>query len=79
MSPATSSWKRPSITVRAAVDVREAHLLHGVQVIEVAPEFLEAVRRRKRGRMVTQVVLSELSGVVSEVAEELRHRRRPRT
>ena len=32
---------------RTLVDVREAHLLHGVQVIEVTPELLEAVRRRQ--------------------------------
>ena len=31
---------------RALVDVREAHALHRVQVIEVAPELLETVRRR---------------------------------
>ena len=33
---------------RRRVDVREAHLLHRVEVIEVAPVFLEAVRRRQR-------------------------------
>ena len=52
---------------RAAVDVREAHLLHRVQVIEVAPELLEAVRRRQRIRMIAEVVLAELAGGVAEV------------
>ena len=33
--------------VGTAVDVREAHLLHRVQVIEVTPELLEAVRSRQ--------------------------------
>ena len=55
---------------RAAVDVGEAHPLHGVQVIQVAPEFLKAVRRRQRCRVVAQVVLAELAGVVSEVMQQ---------
>ena len=52
---------------RALVDVREAHLLHRIQVIEVAPELLEAVRRRQRIRMIAEVVLAELAGGVAEV------------
>ncbi len=35
---------------RGLVDVGEAHLLHRVEVIEVAPVFLEAVRRRQGRR-----------------------------
>ena len=46
---------------RAAVDVREADLLHRVEVVEVAPELLEAVRGRQRIRMIAEVVLAELA------------------
>ncbi len=35
---------------RTLVDVREAHLLHRIQVIQVTPELLEAVRGRQRHR-----------------------------
>src|SRR5262249_11324780 len=46
---------------RRLVDVREAHALHGVEMIEVTPEFLEAVRRRQRVGVVPEVVLAELA------------------
>jgi hypothetical protein len=59
---------------RALVDVGEAHLLHGVEVIEVAPVFLEAMRRRQGGGMVAQMVLAELAGCVAEIEQELGHR-----
>ena len=39
-------------------------------------KLLEAVRRRQRLRMVTQVVLAELAGVVAEIAQEPSERRR---
>ena len=60
---------------RGLVDVGEAHLLHGVEVIEVAPVFLEAVCRRQRRRVVAQVVLAELAGGVAEIEQELGERR----
>src|SRR5215467_4765417 len=46
------------------------------QVVQVAPELLEAVRRRQRVSMVTEMVLAELAGVVAQVMEELCERRR---
>ena len=61
---------------RGLVDVGEAYALHRVQVVEVAPEFLEAVRRRQRSRMVAQMVLAELAGGVAEVEQEPGQRRR---
>ena len=60
---------------RGLVDVREAHALHRVEVIQVAPELVEAVRRRKRVGVIAQVVLAELAGVVAEVPQEPRERR----
>ena len=63
---------------RAVVDVREAHLLHRIQVIEVAPEFLEPVRSRQRIGMIAKVVLAELAGRVALVEQELRDARRSR-
>jgi integrase len=56
---------------RGLVDVGEAHLLHGVEVIEIAPVFLEAVRRRQRRGVIAQVVLAELAGGVAEIEQEL--------
>ena len=63
-------------SVGRLVDVGEAHPLHGVEVIEVAPELLEAVRRRQRVGVVAQMVLAELAGVVAEIEQELGERRR---
>ena len=61
---------------RALVDVGEAHPLHRVEVIEVAPEFLEAMRGRQSVGVVAEVVLAELAGVVAEVMQELGEGRR---
>ena len=61
---------------RGLVEVREAHALHGVQVIQVAPEFLEAVRRRQRIGVVAQMVLAELAGGVAKIVQELGEGRR---
>ena len=61
---------------RGLVDVGEAHPLHGVEVVEIAPELVEAVRGRQRVGVVAQVVLAELAGVVAEVAQEPGERRR---
>src|SRR6516162_7909296 len=45
------------------------------RVIEIAPVFLEAVRRRQRRGVVAQVVLAEFAGVVAEIEQELGERR----
>src|SRR5208337_3449133 len=50
----------------AAIDVREADLLHGVEVIKIAPVLLEAVRGWQGRGMVAKVVLAELAGGVTE-------------
>ena len=68
--------RRDALLGRGLVDVGEAHLLHRVQVIEVAPVLLEAVRRRQRVGVVAQVVLAELAGGVAEIEQELGERRR---
>ena len=68
--------RRDALLERGLVDVGEAHPLHRVQVVEVAPELLEAVRRRQRLGVVAQVVLAELAGVVAEIEQELGERRR---
>ena len=68
--------RRDRLLGRGLVDVGEAHPLHGVKVVEVAPELLEAVRGRQRVGVVAQVVLAELAGVVAEIAQELGDRRR---
>ena len=52
---------------RALVDVGEADALHRVEVIEIAPEFLEAVRRRQSVGVVAEMILAELAGVVAEI------------
>ena len=63
-------------SVGRLVDVGEAHPLHRVQVVEIAPVFLEAVRGRQRVGVVAQMVLAELAGGVAEIVQELGHRRR---
>src|SRR5208337_3441218 len=69
--------RRDGLLGRALVDVWEAHLLHGIQVVEVAKVFLEAVRRRQGRWMVAQMVLAKLAGGVAEVQEELGDARSP--
>src|SRR3954451_21536510 len=68
--------RRDALRGRVLVDVGEAHPLHRVEVVQVAPVLLEAVRRRQRLGMVAQVVLAELAGGVAEVEQELGDRRR---
>ena len=70
------AWRRDRLLGRGLVDVGEAHALHRVEVIEVAPEFLEAVRGRQRVGVVAEMVLAELAGVVAEIEQELGDRRR---
>ena len=67
--------RRDGLLGRRRVDVGEAHPLHRVEVVEVAPELLEAVRGRQRVGVVAEVVLAELAGVVAEVVQELGDRR----
>src|SRR5262249_9826944 len=57
------------------VDVGKAHRLHRVEVVEVAPVLLEAVRRRQSLGVVAQVVLAKLAGGVAEIEQELGKRR----
>jgi hypothetical protein len=63
------------LDIRVFVDVGEAHLLHGIEVIEVAPILLKAMRRRQRRGVVAQVVLAELAGGVAQIDQELGERR----
>ncbi len=63
---------------RRLVYVGEAHPLHGVEVIQVAPELLEAVCRWQRRRFIAKVVLAELAGVVAEIQQEFCQRGRAR-
>ena len=71
------AWRRERLLGRGLVDVGEAHALHRIEVIEIAPEFLEAVRGRQRVGVVAQMVLAELAGVVAEIEQELGKMRRP--
>ena len=63
---------------RRLIDVGEADPLHGVEVIQVAPELLEAVCRWQRRRFIAEVVLAELAGVVAEIQQEFCYRGRAR-
>ena len=67
--------RRDRLLGRGLVDVGEAHPLHGVEVIEVAPELLEAVRRRQGFGVIAEMVLAELAGGVAEIVQELGERR----
>ena len=42
-------------------------MLHRVEVIEIAPVFLEAVGSWQRRRVVAEVVFAELAGGVTEI------------
>src|SRR5271166_6481299 len=65
-----AGW-RNALLGRRFVDVVKAHLLHGVEVVQVAPKLLEPVRCRQGVRVVAQVVLPELASVVAEIQQEL--------
>jgi hypothetical protein len=69
--------RRNALDIRVFVDVGEAHLLHGMEVIEVAQILLKAMRRRQRRGVVAQVVLAELAGGVAQIDQELGERRGP--
>src|SRR5262245_5337011 len=55
--------------------VRILRLLLGVQMVQVAEEFVETVHRRQVFVTVAKVVLAELPGRVAEMLEELRDAR----
>ena len=50
--------------------VRQFRLFLGVEVIEVAEEFIEAVHGRQRFIAIADVVLAELPGGIAEVLEQ---------
>ena len=60
--------------VGSLVEIREAHALHGIEVIQIAPEFLEAVGGRQRVGVIAEMVLAELAGVVAEIEQEFGER-----
>ena len=70
------AWRHEALFGRRFVNVRETDALHRIQVIEVAPELVKAVRRRQRVGVVAEVILAELAAVVAEIAQEPRERRR---
>ena len=45
--------------------------MHCVEVIQVTPVFLEAVRCGQRFRVVAQMVLAELAGAVAQIVQNL--------
>src|SRR5208282_6125295 len=72
------AWWSDGLQQRRLVEVLEAYPLHGVEVIEVAPIFLEAMRRRQSGGVIAQMILSELTSRVAEIDQELGERRSAR-
>jgi hypothetical protein len=66
-----AAWWRDALHERRLIEVRKTHPLHRIEVIEVAPIFLEPVRRRQRRGVVAQMVLAELTRVVAEINQEL--------
>ena len=63
---------------RVFVDVGETDTLHRIQVVEVAPILLEAVRCWQRLGVVAQVVFTELTRIVTEVQQKPGQRRSSR-
>ena len=55
--------------------VRRLGILLGIQVIEIAEEFIEAVHRREELISVAKMVLPELPGRIPERFQQLRDRR----
>jgi hypothetical protein len=56
------------------VNVLEAHLLHSIEVVQVAPVLLEAMCCWQGLGMVTQIVLAELASSVAKIQQELGER-----
>src|SRR5215470_17651952 len=50
-------------------EVGEAHHLHGIEVVEVAPIFLEAMCCGQCGGVVAKVILAELAGAIAEIEQ----------
>src|SRR5205807_8749875 len=69
------AWRGNRLLGGGLVEVREAHALHRIEVIQIAPVFLEAVRGRQRVGVIAEMVLAELAGVVAEIEQELGERR----
>jgi hypothetical protein len=60
---------------RSLIDVGEAHPLHGIEVVQVAPIFLEPVCRGERLGVVSEMVFAELACRVTEIEQVLLNRR----
>src|SRR5260370_34009957 len=71
-------WRSDALLGRSFVDIGEAAPLHCVQVIQIAPELLEAVCSRERCSVIAKVVLAELARGIAEIMQECRKRRSAR-
>ncbi|MNH31548.1 hypothetical protein D3C79_919260 [compost metagenome] len=63
-----------ALHLRRLVDIDKTHALHCIEVIEVTPEFLEAVGCRQRFEVVAQVVLAELTGGIAQIQQKFGQR-----
>src|SRR5260370_41616050 len=72
------AWRSDALLGRSFVDIGEADPLHCVQVIQIAPELLEAVCSRERCSVIAKVVLAELARGIAEIMQEFRKRRSAR-
>src|SRR5260370_30178928 len=72
------AWRSDALLGRSFVDIGEADPLHCVQVIQIAPDLLEAVCSRERCSVIAKVVLAELARGIAEIMQEFRKRRSAR-
>src|SRR5262249_29786209 len=70
-----SARSEPFLESRILRVIRILGIFLGVEVIEVAEKFIEAVYGRQKPVHISQMVFAELTGRVTERLEELRDRR----
>src|SRR5215472_10139129 len=54
-----------ALRLRVLVDIGKAHRLHRIEVMQIAPVFLEPVGCRQRLGMIAQMILAELAGGIA--------------
>ena len=67
-----TSWSEFFLETRIFWIVRQFRLFFGVQVVEIAKEFVKTVYRRQVFISITQVVLAKLTGGITEWLKQFR-------
>src|SRR5262245_53069173 len=70
-----TAWTKAFLELRILRVIRILGIFFGIEVIQIAEKFVEAMNGRQEPVHVSEMILSELTGGIAEWLEEFRNRR----